>query len=240
MPQRPLPIALLLAALAALPLAAAPAAAQDAARRTIHVQGTGTVRAEPDMASIVAGVVTQAADARQALAANNEAVERLFRALGNFGVAAADMQTSDFSIYPQMDHGREREGGPPRIVGYQVNNRVTVRVRDLAALGRLLDALIEAGANSIDGVSFGIEEIAALQDEARRRAVADARRRAALYAEAAGVALGPVLEVHEQGFARPPPQPMMAMAEARDAGAVPVARGEQELVASVAMTFAIE
>ncbi len=144
------------------------------------VAGTGTVSAAPDMAEITTGVVTQAPTAAQALAANSQAMERLLQALGTLGIAARDIQTTNISVSPLRRQGRD--GQPPEITGYEVTNQVRVKVRDLSRLGRVLDQQVGQGANLVYGIQFGRQEPAPLQDEARKRAMADARRKAELYA----------------------------------------------------------
>jgi len=201
----------------------------------VTVSGAGTVTATPDMAEITTGVVTQAPAAAQALAANSQAMERLLQALGDLGVARRDVQTTNISVTPLRR--QTRNGQPPEITGYEVTNQVRVKVRDLDRLGRVLDQQVGQGANLVYGIHFGMQEPRSLMDEARKRAIADARRKAELYATAAGLKLGRVVVVQEAGAAMPHPEfaPRMAMA-----GAVPVAPGEQEIQASVSVTFTLE
>lgn len=202
---------------------------------TITVAGTGTVSAAPDMAEITSGVVTQAPTAAQALAASSQAMERLLQALGALGIAARDIQTTNISVAPLRRQGRD--GQPPEITGYEVTNQVRVKVRDLPRLGRVLDQQVGQGANLVHGIQFGRQEPVPLQDEARKRAMADARRKAELYAGAASLRVGRVVAVQEGGAASPRAEiaPRMAMS-----AAVPVAPGEQEIQASVTVTFTLE
>jgi len=189
------------------------------------------------MAEVQVGVVTQAASAEDALKANNEAMERLMGALTARSIAEKDVQTSGFSIVPQYKY--EPQGRhDPKIVGYQVSNQVHVRVRQLAALGPLLDAVVGKGANQVGGIHFAVAEPAPYLDDARRKAVADARRKAELYAGAAGVELGRVLLLDEAPHG---PRPVGAQPMARAAGpAVPVAAGELEFHAGVTITYALK
>jgi uncharacterized protein YggE len=203
---------------------------------TVTVSGAGTVAAPPDMAEITTGVTTQAPTAAQALAANSQAMEKLLQSLGGLGVAARDVQTTNISVSPVRRQGRN-EGRAPEIVGYEVSNQVRVKVRDLSRLGRVLDQQVEQGANSVYGIRFGLVDPAPLLDEARKRAMADARHRADLYATAASLKVGRVIAVQEAGAASPRPE--MA-ARAMMSGAVPVAPGEQEIQASVSVTFSLE
>lgn len=202
---------------------------------TVTVAGTGSVSATPDMAEITTGVVTQAPTAARALAANSQAMERLLQALGALGIVARDIQTTNISVSPLRRQGRD--GQSPEITGYEVANQVRVKVRDLARLGGVLDRQVGQGANLVYGIQFGQQEPAPLQDEARRRAMADARRKAELYATAAALKVGRVLAVQEAGAASPRPEmaPRVAMS-----AAVPVAPGEQEIQASVTVTFTLE
>jgi uncharacterized protein YggE len=202
---------------------------------TVTVSGAGTVTAPPDMAEITAGVVTQAPTAAQALATNSQAMERLLQALGGLGVASRDIQTTSISVSPQRRSSKD--GQPPEIVGYEVTNQVRVKVRELGRLGRVLDQQVGQGANLVYGIHFGLQEPAPLLDEARKRAMADARRKAELYAAAASLKVGRVVAMQEAGAALPRPEmaPRMMMS-----AAVPVAAGEQEIQASVTVTFTLE
>jgi uncharacterized protein YggE len=202
---------------------------------TVTVAGTGTVSAALDMAEITTGVVTQAPTAAPALAANSQAMERLLQALGALGVAARDIQTTNISVSPLRRPGRD--GQPPEITGYEVTNQVRVKVRDLSRLGRVLDQQVGQGANLVYGIQFGRQEPAPLLDEARKRAMADAQRKAQLYVAAAALKVGRVVAVQEAGTASPRSEmaPRMAMS-----AAVPVAPGEQEIQASVTVTFTLE
>ena len=202
---------------------------------TVTVAGQGTVTAAPDMAEITSGVVTQAPTAAQALAANSQAMERLLQALGALDVAARDVQTTNISVSPLRRQGRD--GQPPEITGYEVTNQVRVKVRDLSRLGRVLDQQVGQGANVVHGIQFGRQEPAPLLDEARKRAMADARRKAELYAAAASLKVGRVLAVQEAGAATPRPE---TLGLARMSAAVPVAPGDQEIQASVTVTFTLE
>jgi uncharacterized protein YggE len=224
-----------LAASACAPMGARHHHGHHARTSTVTVVGTGTVNAAPDMAEITTGVVTQAPTAAQALAANSQAMERLLQALGAVGIATRDIQTTNISVSPLRRQGRD--GQPPEITGYEVTNQVRVKVRDLSGLGRVLDQQVGQGANLVYGIRFEQQEPQALVDEARRRAMADARRKAELYADTATLKVGRVLAVQEAGAVAPRPEmaPRMAMS-----AAVPVAPGEQEIQASVTVTFILE
>jgi uncharacterized protein len=230
---------LALGALAATALAAAPAAAEDDSPRRLVVNGTGEASARPDVAVISAGVVVQAATASAALADNTRAMNAVLEQLRTSGLAAEDVQTAQFAVSPLFETQRPgaETTAPPRIVGYQVSNQVTARVRDLDRLGGVLDALVSAGANSINGPAFDLADPKQLLGEARDAAVADALAKAKRYAAAAGVELGEILSIEESGFYAPPRPMMRAEAMAAD---VPIAPGQTELSASVTITFAID
>lgn len=224
-------------------LTPAATAADDGERplRTIALSGTGEVQARPDTARVNAGVVTEGKDARSALSANTEAMTALFKSLKDMGIADRDMQTRNFNIAPRYaPYNRSQPIRENRIIGYRVTNSVAVRVRDLESLGPLLDRLAGAGANQISGISFYVDKAQNLMDEARRRAIADARRKAELYATEAGAKLKRILTIREGGV-RPGPQPVFrAMAAKDSAESVPVARGEQTISASVSVTYELE
>lgn len=205
--------------------------------RTISVTGEGQATAPPDMATIQTGVVTQAEAATDALASNNEAMEHVMSVLKELQIAQKDIQTSGFSVSPQ--YRRDAQGRTePVIVSYLVTNQVRVRVRNLPDLGEVLDALVGAGSNQLSGISFGIDDPTGVLNQARNRAVADARSRAELYAQAAGVTVGQVLTISEQSVQFP--QPLQFASRELAAAAVPVATGEQELRATIHMVFKLE
>lgn len=223
---------LLAAAFTVLALAAP---AQEAPR-AITVSGEGEVSAVPDMAIVTVGAQSEADTAAEALSATSAAVAAALEVLEAAGVEGRDIQTSGISLSPRMVWPSDGNGAP-RIEGYVASNQLTVRVRDLAGLGAVLDAVVSSGANTLGGVAFTLSDPAAARDDARRAAVADARARAALYAEAAEVPLGAVREIAEEGFSQPMPR-MMAEAAMADA-APPVAPGEVTISARVRMVFDI-
>ncbi|RUL87087.1 SIMPL domain-containing protein [Tautonia sociabilis] len=215
-------------------------------RSTVSVSGEGRISAAPDVADISVGVVTEAETARDALSSNNRAMASLTEQLKQKGVAAKDIQTTNINLSPKYSQPSPRPPGQPgfqesftpRIVGYSVVNSVRVTVRDLRKLGELLDAVVTAGANQMNGISFRVERSETLLDEARKRAVAEARRKAEQLCGELGVVLGAPVQVVEGGGFIPPPQPMMARAMMA-AEAVPVSPGEQELSVSVQVVFEI-
>lgn len=216
-----------------------PAWAAEAGPATITVTGEGQVEAAPDMATVSLGVTTEGDTASAALGTNSEAVAAVIARLKAEAIEDRDIQTSGLSLGPRYDYGGSN-GGQPKITGYFAMNIVTVRVRDVAAVGGVLDGVVSEGANTLNGLSFGLEEDAAALDEARRRAVADAAHKAALYAEAAGVKLGRVLSISEPVGIQPRGPVMMAEASfAKGAADVPVATGEVNLGASVSIVYEI-
>lgn len=231
--MRPIHTALTLVALA-LPATALAQEATAPEPRRLTVTGEAEVQATPDRAAFTAGVQTEALSADDALGATAEAMRAVFAALEAQGVAAADMQTSQLTVDPLWD--APPDGRQPRVRGYAASNLVTVRVRDVTKLGALIDAVGTAGANRIFGISFDVENPKVGLDDARRRAVEDARARAELLATAAGVTLGPVMSIRESGGGGP--VPMYARAEAM--ADMPVAAGTVGLSASVEIVYGIE
>jgi len=202
----------------------------------IAVVGHGTTSAKPDMAQIQVGVVTQAAEAVKAMKQNNDAMARLLATLEARGISKKDVQTTNFNVMPQYRQGPRGEQ-QPEIVGYQVTNQATVKVRKLDLLGPVLDELVEQGANQVHGIGFTVAEPDPLLDEARRKAVADAHRKAELYAAAASVSLGPVISIEEEIPHYPRPLVMGAMAKL--ANSVPISEGEQDFAVSIHVTYGL-
>lgn len=202
----------------------------------ITVSGEGSVFAVPDMALITMGATAEAETAKAAMDQTSDITAAILEQLAGFDIAPRDMQTSDLSLQPVWSN-RSESNGRPRIDGYQASNRVTVRIRNLANLGPVLDAVLTDGANRLNGLQFTVSDPDPLMNEARRKAVADARAKAELLAEAAGVELGRLISLGEQGNYAPRPE-MMSMARASDGG-VPVAEGETEIRAGVSMVYAI-
>lgn len=229
----------LLASAVILALTAATAAPADSAPpRTLTVTGTGTAKAAPDEASFSTGVVSQAASAGQALAANSRAMNAVIAALEKQGVAEKNIQTSDLSLDPQYQSCKPGVVCPQRIVGYQVSNTVHVTV-DLAKAGPVLDALVASGSNRIDGISFAIHDPKPLLNRARNEAVNDALDKARLYAKAAGVSLGPILSIREDG-SFPETVRVTGFRAMAMAAPPPVAGGEESVSASVSITWQIQ
>jgi uncharacterized protein len=228
----------------ALALAAAfltPAQAEDATSvRSISLTGHGEVRMAPDMAVVAVGVLSSATTAREALDANTKSMEAIFVALKAAGIEPKDQQTSNFMVNPRYDYG-QNNGQPPKMVGYDVSNNVTVTVRKLEALGAVLDQVVSSGSNQINGVAFQVSKPDAATDEARKLAVANARAKAKIYTDAAGVGLGAIVNISEGGGYQPP-VPVFAKAMRAEGASndVPIAQGEQVIGMDVNITWEIK
>ncbi len=231
--------ALLGAVLIAAPLASVAQTTSTAG--TITLNGQGSVSAAPDQATLTLGVVTQGETAAEALTENTTRLTRVFGVLDDAGIEGRDRQTSGLSINPVWERQRGNNPPPPKIVGYTVSNNVTVRVRNLDNLGAVLDAVVRDGANNFQGLSFGVENSTALEDEARRAAVADVMRKGALYADALGVELGRIVTVSESGGVRPiMMRAEAAMAMVADAAPVPIAGGEVSFSAQISIVWELD
>jgi len=225
----------LFAAIAVGTLLAAPALAQTAPPAMISVTGEATVSVPPDLAQIDAGVTTEAKTAREASDANNAAMGKVLLALKGAGIDEKDYQTSRLSLQPES--APNRTAGPATIVGYRASNRVTIRLRDVTKVASVVDTLVGAGANDIGGINFTVSQASKLLDDAREQAIGDARRKAEIYAKAAGVTLGAPLSILEGSTPVPIPYRRMA---AGMAAAAPVAQGEETLQVTVAVSWAIK
>lgn len=237
MALRALPVAALMAAAlsTAMMTTARPAMAQAAVQTaTITVTGEAMVFRAPDMATISIGVTTVEATAAEALAANSAAMQAVIDRLKAAGVADKDIQTSNLSVNPNWS-GYDSSSSGQTISGYTASNYVTVDIRALDGLGAVLDAAVADGANTLNGVSFGLADPRPALDEARVAAVADARAKAELLAGAAGVKLGEIVSITEGGgYGTPVP-----VYKADSAGAVPVQAGEVSYNAGVTVTWAL-
>ena len=208
-------------------------------KRSISVPGIGRVSVQPDIATLRLGVLVvrqTAAAARESAAASMTAV---LEALSAKGVAMKDLRTALLSLSPVTDYSPETG---PRVTGYQAANSVGVTVRDLTSAGALIDAALAAGATSMDGLEFTVDDPSAAEEQARQLAMADAKRRAQTIAAASGVTLGGVIGVVEgDRGGEPGPYPVpRAMAFKAEAADTPVEAGSQEIVVSVSVAYAIE
>lgn len=202
----------------------------------LDIAARGEVKRVPDVAVITAGVVTQARDARAALADNARRMARVLAALRAAGVQERDVATSQIALNPQY---RYVENAAPQIIGYQASNGVTVRFREIARSGAILDALVAEGANQIGGPSLVIDKPETAQDEARAAAMATARARAELYARAAGLSVKRIVSISESGdYGGGQPVPVMMAMRASDASPkTEIAPGEQAVGVTVNVTF---
>ena len=212
-------------------------AEEKALERTITVSATGTAEAEPDQARITSGVTTEALSAREALSANSESMTKVIAELKAKGIDGKDIQMASFNVEPVIDYSKD--GQPPKIRGYRVSNQVVVLVRDLGKLGDVLDDVITAGANQVQGLSFEVSKADALKDEARKEAVANALRRAKLLAAAAGAEVGQVMQMSEEVPSNGP-VPYAAPRFAKAEMSVPIERGTSTLEARVTVTWALK
>jgi uncharacterized protein YggE len=219
-------------------LFAAPALAESDFPPAISVTGQASISVPPDLAEVDGGVATDAKTAREASDANNTAMTKVLAALKSAGIEDKDVQTSRLSLQPQYGSQVASRSGPSVIVGYRASNRVTVKVRDVNKVATVIDTLVGAGANDIGNVSFSVSQASKLLDDAREKAVADARRKAEIYAKAAGVTLGAPLSISEEGAPQPMFRAKMAMPMA--AAPTPIAQGEETLSVSVSVTWAIK
>ncbi len=210
--------------------------------RTVTVIGAAQISVAPDKAVITLGARHSAKSAADALALTSEAVAAILSQMAEMGVAQRDMQTSSLNLNPVWRQGKryDDEGFSQAPVGFEASNTVTVTLRDLDNLGAVLDRVARDGANSFSGFRFGLVDPQPIQDRAREGAVQDARRKAELYARAAGVRLGNVVMITEElgGGGRGFAPPVMEMAASRS-GAVPIAQGDVTQSAQVKIIYAL-
>lgn len=232
--------ALVAAGAAVLALSAVPAAAQsnDAAFRatTLNLSASGETAIAPDMATITLGVQSEGASAAAALSANGAAMNKVIAALKKAGVAERDIQTSNLNVNPQYAYEQNQ---PPRLTGYQASNQVTILARDLSKLGQTVDAAASAGANTVGGISFGLQNPQKAEDEARIKAVAALKAKSDLYARATGYKVVRLVSLNEAGGYTPSPQPvpMFAMAKREMADSTAISGGELKVRVEVSATY---
>jgi uncharacterized protein YggE len=201
----------------------------------LSVSAQAEAKRVPDVATISAGVVTQAADANAAMRANATQMDKVMAAIRAAGIAERDIQTSGVNLNPQYKYV---ENQAPAITGYQASNTVNLKVRDIAKLGKVLDALVASGANQVNGPSFEIDQPEAVYDEARRAALEKAQARASMYAKALGLRVRRIVSISEGGGFQPPmPMPMMAMARGKAEADTAVSPGETTLTANLDVVF---
>ncbi len=203
--------------------------------RTIRLDAMGSAKAKPDLAQIAVGVVSEADNAKAALDQNSQSMAKIIAGLKDSGIAETDIQTVDFSVRPRLEISKDNK--PPVINGYRVVNSVRILVRNLDRLGQTLERVAELGSNEMGGISFSINDAAQLLDEARKRAIENARHKAELYAEAAGVALGRVLTIDEQTVTPWRPQNYAVARMDAKAADVPIQPGEGELQVTISVMW---
>ena len=216
---------------------ALPAHAEDAAFRatTFNVSAFGETKVAPDMATIALGVQTEAPTAAGALSANAVQMTKVIAALKKAGIAERDIQTSGLNVNPQYVY---EQNLPPKLTGYQASNQVTVQARDLSKLGATVDATVSAGATTVGGIGFGLQNPQAAEDAARVDAVKALQAKADLYARATGYRIVRLVTLGEGGgYAPTPPMPMYAMAKREMADSSPVAAGELKVRVDVSATY---
>lgn len=204
--------------------------------RVVTVSATGYVTAEPDLAHLTTGVTAEAGTARAALSRNSEIMKKVVDGLKESGIDPKDIQTSNFNVEPR--YTSPRDGQPAVIDGYRVSNQVHITIRDLPKIGDLLDRLATLGANQMQGLTFDVSKSETLKDDARKEAVANALRRAKLFAEATGSEVGEVVSISEEtNFSGPRPY---TMARAAKAQSVPIESGTETLEARVTITWKLK
>lgn len=228
-----LPVYAIIVALSCLLLPSATSA--QPTERSITITATEAISAIPDMAQISLGVEAAENSSAAALRAIRDNMNTIFAVLEELETEQRDMQTNGLSLQPLYE--RRNDQRQPRIIGYSARNGLNIRVRDLERLGSILDALAGAGANTINGVSFGLSDTAALMDEARRNAIRAAHERAQLYAQALDLRLGPVLSIQEGGTRTARPRAMALAEPAMEISSMPVAQGELSLSATVTLVY---
>jgi hypothetical protein len=206
--------------------------------RTLNVNGSGKAFLTPDIAYINVGVHTEGPSAAEAVAENNRLAQAVQAALKKMGVAEKDIQTTNFSIYPQTQY--DTEGKPTGKVLYIVDNTVFVTARDLTKIGELLDTVVQAGANSINGISFDVADKTAALSAARKAAVENARLKAEELAQAAGVTIGAVQTITEYSSNPTPIYEAKLAMDAPSPSAVPIAAGQMTLTVEVNIVYEIQ
>jgi uncharacterized protein YggE len=236
-------VSLFLAATSAPALTPRPTLAVDSTvpEHTISVSGTGTVTLKPDVADLHLGVLITRPTVKAAQADAASAMTKVIAALKALGIADKDIQTSNVSLQPAYDYSSN--SNPPRITGFQMSNSVTVTVRDLTKLGDAIDNSLAAGATSLDGVNFRVDDQTAAEGQARQAAMAEAKSKAQTLATAAGVSIGGVASISETSA--PMPYPIMysggAPAAAVDGSkvATPIQAGTTDVTITVAVVYLI-
>lgn len=209
----------------------------DTAQPSMSVSATGSVSTAPDRAIVTAGVVSEGKTAREAMMGNATLMTTVFEQLETAGIQRKNIMTSQLSLQPKYDY---RDRNAPKIASYEARNTITAKSEDLESVGAMLDALVRAGVNNINGVKFSLSDPKSAMALARNNAIQDAREKAEAMAKAAGVKLGPLLDLNENNF-NSSPQPMMTYArmEVASDAVTPISAGEQSMQVTVNLTYAI-
>ena len=232
-PLRVISLGLLMAS-----LAVGAASAQTLPSPKLRLSAYGEVKAAPDRAAISVGVQTLAPTAAQAMAQNRERMVKVMATLMTQGLAARDIQTSSIDLNAQYSYNQNE---PPKLTGYQASNAVTITVNDLQRLGPVLDGVVEAGVNQVNGISFGLKNAQGLEDAARLAAVKALKAKADLYGSATGYRSVRLVNLSEGGGS-PEPRPMALMAMAKmsaDGGSTPMSGGELTVRIDVTGDYAL-
>jgi uncharacterized protein YggE len=206
--------------------------------RTLSVSGSGKAYLTPDIVYVTIGVHTENADAKQAVSDNNASAQKVISALKQLGIASKDIQTTNFSIYPQQQY--DDQGKPTGKITYVVDNSVLVTVRDLTTIGDVLNQAVQSGANSISGIQFDVSDKTAAESTARQAAVKNASAKAQELAGAAGVTLGAVQTISESVSGSPLPEFRMAAAAPAAQASVPVEAGQMMVTIDVNIVYQIQ
>jgi uncharacterized protein YggE len=201
---------------------------------TITLMGRGSIEQAPDVAMINVGVQVEAKTAADAMAQQATNMNGVFAAVKAAGIADRDMQTGNMSLNPVYEYPNNAR---PRLTGYQASNSITIKVRKLDTLGKTLDAVVKGGGNTINGISFSVDQPEKFQNDARVEAIKDAAAKAELYAQAVGYKVKRIVTISEQDFYPQPPMPVMMRMQDMAAEATPIAAGEVSLVQTVNVVF---
>ena len=201
---------------------------------TITLMGRGSIEQPPDVAMINVGVQVEAKTAAEAMAQQATNMNGVFAAVKAAGIADRDMLTGDMSLNPAYEYPNNAR---PHLTGYQASNSITIKVRQLDTLGKTLDAVVKGGGNTINGISFSVDQPDKFQNEARVEAIKDAAAKAELYAKAVGYKVKRIVTISEQEFYPQPPMPVMMRMQDMAAASTPIAAGEVSLVQTVNVVF---
>ena len=201
---------------------------------TITLMGRGSIEQPPDVAMINVGVQVEAKTAAEAMAQQATNMNGVFAAVKAAGIADRDMLTGDMSLNPAYEYPNNAR---PHLTGYQASNSITIKVRKLDTLGKTLDAVVKGGGNTINGISFSVDQPDKFQNEARVEAIKDAAAKAELYAKAVGYKVKRIVTISEQEFYPQPPMPVMMRMQDMAAASTPIAAGEVSLAQTVNVVF---